>query len=266
MVKSRPGRNILKQSPISPGMRSSFVYACGLIAAAVLLAGCVAQSPGGPPPYTVSQTETPVPVTQTPCAACSSTIPPPTTTTPSIPIPTTVAFTVNPSTVPAEPPIARFIANTTSGKVPLAVGFTDQSTGSPDGWAWDFGDGSTSSAQNPVHTYTSPGTYTVRFVASNGAGSNSETKVYYITVDAAFQPPGASFTGIHPTNTQPMTIQFIDRSSGPPTAWSWDFGDGGTSDLQNPIHTFSNPGTYPVTLVVSNPAGSSETTGFVTFG
>jgi PKD repeat protein len=248
-------------------MRSSTVYALGLIAAAILLAGCSTQSPAGTPTYTVSPTETPGPVTQTPCAACTSTLVPPAITTPTIRITTTtVPIQSTPATFAGEPPITRFIANTTSGKAPLTVAFTDRSTGSPDSWAWDFGDGSTSADRNPVHTYASPGTYTVRLVASNGAGSNSETKVYYITINAAFQPPGASFTGFHPVNSQEMTVQFIDRSSGPPTSWSWDFGDGGTSNLQNPVHTYSNPGTYIVTLTVSNSAGSSETTGFVTFG
>ncbi len=248
-------------------MRLSIVYALAMTGAVILLSGCTGLGPAGTPTFTVSLTPTESTVTRTPCVACTSTLPPPSITTPTVPVTTIAIATALPTATTAmEPPIARFIANTTSGKVPLTVRFTDRSTGSPDRWAWDFGDGNSSSVQNPVHTYTEPGSYTVRLVASNGAGGNSETKVYFITVNGAYQSPGASFTGIHPENSQPGTIQFTDRSSGQPTSWSWDFGDGGTSTLQNPVHTFSTPGAYPVRLVVSNPAGSSETTGFVTFG
>ncbi len=253
-----------------------------------LLAGCVSESPSGM--QTPSSVPTiPVPVTQTPCVQCTAetSFPTPWTTSlaqlSGLPTPSEILTTevspppgttstvisttitaITPTTLPEVVPIARFTANTTSGKVPLSVAFTDQSTGFPDRWQWDFGDGGTSTLQTPVHTYTRAGTLTVRLVAANEAGSNTETKYYYITVNPAYRSPGAAFSGIRPTNSAPMTIQFIDRSSGPATSWSWDFGDGGSSNLQNPAHTYSNPGTYTVTLRVSNPAGSSETTGFVT--
>jgi PKD repeat protein len=61
-------------------------------------------------------------------------------------------------------------------------------------------------------------------------------------------------------------VQFLDRSTGPPTSWSWSFGDGGASNEQNPVHTYPGPGTFIVTLDVGNPAGNGTTTGFVTLG
>jgi len=83
-------------------------------------------------------------------------------------------------------PVANFSGSPTSGYAPLSVSFTDLSTGNPDTWSWDFGDGvGTSSAQNPNYTYNDAGTYTVTLTASNACGSDGETKPAYITVDVA---------------------------------------------------------------------------------
>jgi trimeric autotransporter adhesin len=85
------------------------------------------------------------------------------------------------------PPTASFSAAPTSGTAPLAVSFTDSSSGNPDTWAWDFENDGTvdSAAQNPSFTYTTPGSYTVKLTVSNTAGSNSLTKTDYITVSPA---------------------------------------------------------------------------------
>jgi len=80
------------------------------------------------------------------------------------------------------PPVAQFVGAPTSGVVPLLVAFTDQSTNSPTSWSWTFGDGGTSTAQNPSHTYTAAGSYTVSLTATNQYGSDGETKTNYITV------------------------------------------------------------------------------------
>ena len=85
-------------------------------------------------------------------------------------------------------PTASFTASPVSGTAPLQVGFTDTSGGVPTSWLWDFGDGATSTAQNPSHTYTSPGSYTVSLKATNAAGSDTITKTSAITVQA---PPAA---------------------------------------------------------------------------
>ena len=77
---------------------------------------------------------------------------------------------------------ANFTANVTYGPAPLAVRFTDTSTGGPTAWLWDFGDGNTSTVQNPIHTYTTPGTYTVSLTVTRAGASDTETKTGYITV------------------------------------------------------------------------------------
>ncbi len=82
---------------------------------------------------------------------------------------------------------ANFSGTPITGTAPLAVSFTDLSTGNPTSWSWNFGDGGTSTAQNPNYTYTTEGTYTVSLTASNGCGSDGETKTGYITVDPGVQ-------------------------------------------------------------------------------
>ena len=88
------------------------------------------------------------------------------------------------------PPTADFNATPLTGTAPLEVDFIDASTGGATSWSWDFGDGGSSSAQDPNHTYTAAGTYTVTMTASNAYGSDTMTKVDYIVVD---EPSG--YTG-----------------------------------------------------------------------
>jgi len=81
--------------------------------------------------------------------------------------------------------IADFSAIPTSGPAPLIVSFSDQSMGTVSSWNWNFGDGTTSNEQNPSHTYTDPGTYTVSLTVTGPGGSDTETKADYITVRSA---------------------------------------------------------------------------------
>jgi len=132
-------------------------------------------------------------------------------------------------------------------EVGLNVQFTDQSTGSPTSWSWDFGDGGKSTVQNPQHQYNSSGTFNVTLTVSNGTSTKSLTKT--ITVIAALTP-GFNYSPSNPESGE--VIQFQDTTSGNPTSWSWNFGDGSTSNLQNPTHSYNNAGSYNVTLQVSN--------------
>jgi PKD repeat protein len=84
-------------------------------------------------------------------------------------------------------PVADFSADPTTGTAPLAVNFTDLSTGSITDWAWDFGDGGTSTEQNPTHTYNTPDTYTVSLTVTDPGGSDTETKIDYITVSEGWE-------------------------------------------------------------------------------
>jgi PKD repeat protein len=154
-------------------------------------------------------------------------------------------------------PVADFSGTPVSGAAPLTVAFTDLSTGTPVTWAWDFGDGGTSSDQNPTYAYTAPGTYTVALTATNGVGDDTETKVDYITV---LGPPVADFSGDTLTGPVPLTVNFTDASTNTPTSWFWDFGDGGSSAVQNPTYIYAYTGVYTVTLTATNSAGSDSET------
>lgn len=90
------------------------------------------------------------------------------------------------------PPVVEFMGNPTSGNAPLTVNFTDLSSGNLSSWSWNFGDGISSTTQNPSHTYTSAGVYTVSLTATNSGGSDTETKTNYITVNV----PGAEATTV----------------------------------------------------------------------
>ncbi|NLM29744.1 MAG: PKD domain-containing protein [Methanomicrobiales archaeon] len=90
--------------------------------------------------------------------------------------------TTTPTPTPTDPPDVDFTANITEGNAPLTVQFTGLSASNPDGWHWDFGDGNDSYDQSPIHTYESPGNYTVSLTATNTGGSNTETKTNFIRV------------------------------------------------------------------------------------
>lgn len=161
----------------------------------------------------------------------------------------------NPPTVP----VAAFTASPLSGTAPLTVQFVDQSTGSPTAWYWDFSTGPTSTVQNPSHTFTTAGSYSVGLVVSNVNGTSTLTKINYITVTTA-PAPVAAFTGSPLSGTAPLTVQFIDQSTGSPTAWYWDFSNGTTSTSQNPSTVFNTPGSYSIGLVVANANGKNTLT------
>ena len=165
------------------------------------------------------------------------------------------------SSIGSNPPVAAFSGTPLTGTAPLTVAFTDASTYNPTTWSWNFGDGGTSTLQNPSHVYSTAGTYSVTLTVANAYGSNTLTKTGYVTVSAPpTNPPVANFTGTPTSGTVPLTVVFTDASTNTPTSWSWNFGDGGTSTLQNPSHVYSTAGTYTVSLTVSNAYGSNTLT------
>ncbi|MEW5925197.1 MAG: PKD domain-containing protein, partial [Candidatus Zixiibacteriota bacterium] len=151
---------------------------------------------------------------------------------------------------------ADFSGTPTSGCVPLTVNFTDLSTGPVISWDWDFGDGGGSALENPSHQYTTAGTYTVSLTVTSSICDDTETKVGYITVSDV---PVADFSGTPTVGYAPLTVDFTDLSTGNPTTWSWNFGDGvGTSTEKNPNYVYNDTGIYTVTLLVSNVCGSDS--------
>jgi YVTN family beta-propeller protein len=157
-----------------------------------------------------------------------------------------------------EAPVASFSASSTLGSVPLTVSFADQSSGSPDSWNWNFGDGKYSFGQNPEHTYSKAGRYSVSLTASNTYGSSTLTKTSYIAISSSLNPPVTNFSASPNSGKVPLTVCFIDQSTGSPTSWKWNFGDGNTSTDRNPVHTYNKKGKYTVVLTTAS-AGGSDT-------
>jgi PKD repeat protein len=145
---------------------------------------------------------------------------------------------------------ANFSATPDSGQAPLAVQFTDQSSGPVVSWKWSFGDGASSSAQNPSHTYNNAGTFTATLTVANSAGQTSSVS-HTITVTDASQSLSAAFSVSPTSGPAPLGVEFTDQSSGPVVSWRWDFGDGLGSTIQNPYHIYSSPGAYTATLTVT---------------
>ncbi|MEW5924650.1 MAG: PKD domain-containing protein, partial [Candidatus Zixiibacteriota bacterium] len=153
-------------------------------------------------------------------------------------------------------PTADFTADILEGCQGMTVAFTNLSTGSNQ-WSWDFGDGATSSEQNPSHTYNMAGKFTVSLKSSNSCGDDTETKTDYIIVH---QGPLADFSATPRSGERPLTVDFTDLSTSPLgiKSWSWDFGDSETSTERNPQHIYATPGTYSVTLTVTDDCGKDS--------
>ncbi len=163
---------------------------------------------------------------------------------------------------------AFFTLNTTWGSVPLTVQFTNQSLGNPTSFSWNFGDGGSSTESNPIHTYTVPGTYSVTLLTTNAGTGGVATLTNALTATAGIVPsptptpePGeitAAFTADLTSGTAPMQVLFVDQSTGNPTSWLWDLGDGDLSASQNVTHIYKAIGTYSVSLTASNSIYSSS--------
>jgi PKD repeat protein len=162
---------------------------------------------------------------------------------------TTNSITVNGTVITT--PGASFSSDVILGYAPLAVRFTDTSLNLPTSWTWDFGDGGTSSLQDPVHTFNSGGQFSVVLMATNLAGTGNFTS--NISVFA----PG--FSAVPNSGKAPFTVTFTDTGTGypPPTAWYWDFGDNSTRSLRNTTHQYTQPGTYDVKFRMTGAAGTA---------
>jgi len=150
-------------------------------------------------------------------------------------------------------------ASATSGAPPMDVQFESSATGGcPEyTYAWNFGDGATSTEANPKHTYDKVGTYSPSLTIKDAKGNAAMANVSSITVNCP--PMSASATGNPTSGGAPLTITFKGMADGgcPPFTYNWDFGDGGTGTEQNPTRDYAIQGAYPVTLTVTDSKGAS---------
>ncbi|WP_292389921.1 PKD domain-containing protein [Methanosarcina sp. UBA5] len=161
-------------------------------------------------------------------------------------------------TAPLQIPDADFSASKTSGEAPLTVSFTDDSSGSPNTWQWNFGDSSdTLTEYNPTHTYTTAGTYTVTETVTNAAGKDTETKTNYITATAPKSNGPASDYTSYPTKSEVLTfvnkyqgrsdfIETVSEASGSDhPEWKWDiWRDQSGNKFISFYHDENNPNGY----------------------
>jgi PKD repeat protein len=161
-------------------------------------------------------------------------------------------------------PVAGFTAPTcTAGS---ACQFTDAShddDGSIASRSWSFANGQTSTAANPSVTYAAAGSYDVRLEVTDDDGATDAVTRAVTVEPAPIPPPNADFT----FTCSGLVCSFTDRSTDPEnriTGRSWSFGDGWTSTAVNPQRTYTNPGTYDVTLTLTYSGGTDQHTASVT--
>jgi PKD repeat protein len=166
-------------------------------------------------------------------------------------------------------PATDFSADPTVGPPPLEVTFTDETAAGSfevSAWAWEFGDGETSEEEAPVHTYATPGIYSVSLETTTDNGVSRADKPALIAVE-----PIVTFGADTTSGQGTLTVSFEDQTDAGNLnvlAWFWNFGDGMNSTEQNPTHTYQSIGTYDVSLRVTTAIGDSTATeeGFINVG
>jgi PKD repeat protein len=158
-------------------------------------------------------------------------------------------------------PVAVFSCTPKSGSRPLTVTFIDSSKGSITSKLWEYKLNSVSTwttftlDRTSSFSFVNAGIYDVRLTVTGQGSSDSKTEPRFITVNEA--TPVAAFSGMPTSGSQPLNVQFTDASTGIITSYTWNFGDGGSSNIQNPSHQYTTDGTYTVNLIVTGPGGSS---------
>ena len=156
----------------------------------------------------------------------------------------------------------QFAASPSSGAAPLTVYFTSPGTdnfgNAITSWNWNFGDGATSTAQNPSHTYANPGDYSPSLQAAEGSGLQISEAGPSISVS---QPTLVLFTANPTTGLAPLTVSFssagTDSAGNAINHWNWSFGDGTTSTARNPSHTYTAGGIFFPALSAGNNVGGT---------
>ena len=161
-------------------------------------------------------------------------------------------------------PTAVAEATPLNGDPPLEVSFTGSNSTDDVGitsYFWDFMDGNTSTEADPVHIFTTEGTFNVELTVTDGDNQSDTAVVSIVVGDSSNLPPVANIQADPESGTVPLEVNFTGRNSTDDfgiDTFSWDFGDGFTSELTDPIHTFTDPGQYNVVLTVTDTGGLSN--------
>ena len=149
-------------------------------------------------------------------------------------------------TLRAQSPVASFTTDKNIGCAPLLVNFSNTSTGAVS-YAWNFGNSNNSTIANPTTIFLTSGIFQVTLVATSANGQKDTVKQIITVVS---DPVAAFIASPLSSCTNANTISFTNNSVNANT-YAWDFGDGNSSTLSNPIHSYLNPGTYNIKLIAS---------------
>jgi gliding motility-associated-like protein len=165
--------------------------------------------------------------------------------------------------------VVAFDASAYNGCAPLCVQFGDQSSAGADSissWAWNFGDNTTSNSPNPIHCYTTSGSFPVSLTVTSDSGCSATFFDNSNPVNVYTRPVAAFTYSPDPVTIKSPAVQFTDQSTdayGSIIAWQWifrGFPDSITSSLQNPVQKFGDTGTFCINLTVTNLHGCTNTT------
>jgi len=151
---------------------------------------------------------------------------------------------------------ANFGATPRTGFDSMTVTFTDSSTGGVSQYKWEFGDGDSSMVAGPVHTYKTPGKYTVKQTVTEAGIIESALKTDFITVN--YSKPRPQFMADTLQGVDSLLVHFQDFSKGVVTSREWTFGDGGSDTGVHPAHQYKDTGSFTVRLIVSGPGGTDS--------
>ena len=158
------------------------------------------------------------------------------------------------------PPTVNFTATPLSGYAPLTTVLSPSIQGNATEFLWNLGDGTTSTSSNAFsHVYVDPGTYTVSLTATGFGGSFTKTRSNYITANVVIPAPNIDFSFTPIEGYVPLQVTFTSSTSNV-DYYTWNFGDGTTSSLANPVKTYSSPGIYTVSLTGTGGGGTRTTT------
>lgn len=155
------------------------------------------------------------------------------------------------------PPVTANAGGSYQGTICAPVSFIGSASGgcTPYSWSWAFGDGGTSTQQNPTHQYASDGSYTATLTVTDSKGqTDTDTASVTISTPPVVANAGGSYSG---NVGQPISFSGFASGGCTPYSWSWMFGDGGTSTQQNPTHTYTAQGDYTATLTVTDSKGQT---------
>jgi PKD repeat protein len=174
--------------------------------------------------------------------------------------PDTLAVPLAGACVNPAPCKADFAASARFGVAPFTVEFTNLSTGAIDSYLWDFGDGATSAERNPKHTYNAECAdpqFTVRLIVSGRCGQDMMTKTNHLIVHP---PSECAFFACPTGGPPPLRAGFTNQLMDYATGYLWNFGDGTTSTEAQPVHFYTKPGVFDVSLTIQTALGSATIT------